>query len=424
MVFRTFTSCQGSSEYSISAFTALVVLQCLLLLPKFGDPYAENDDSCDTTGSSTTRQLDNDQDMIPAKKFSSNFGITERGYSHSYGFVGITCEKPSSNGSSRDVSSHYSRGSSYRYRMPNRHARSEGYIRDLNTLGTNCGGSVRSNENQSVPHGNPAAPNEADDQKSEECQPKTSTCSVWLGSLPICWNSLWMLLYHLVIFMGIHATLLASRIHGSIALNKHALETCTHLRDKFPLGMWSPRLGYPLISESTFFLTYMSCTTFELITRKSSDASYLSNFFSRHFFKERLWIGIVRSLLQFVIFFYAFFLEISSILNGYGSPMQIVCGFSMGMLMLWINALLTQLLQLSDMSTSTMNLNWFWSLLSLLNFWICSVLFYISVYGLPLTAPYMYLQVASWIPLLLLTTQKGKQIFMWQDISYALYAFN
>ncbi|GFE53884.1 hypothetical protein BaOVIS_012880 [Babesia ovis] len=424
-LFRRFTSCQGNADYGISAFTALVVLQCLLLLPKFDDPIAdEPSDSDSHTAPSTFSHLDNHGNILTAKKLRDAARMPHREFFRSEGFVGIVCDKSTPSASSGAIHSYDSNISLIQSRAARRKLHSEGFITDLAAMRPSRLDSVATiKEGDDSPLSSTEDNNE-DERFPDSPEQKSSFCVSWVGSKTICWNSLWMLLYHLVIFMGIHATLLASRIHGTIAINEYALETCSHLRDKFPLGMWSPRLGHQLISESTFFLTYMSCTTFELITRKSSDASYVKNFFSFHFLREQKFIGVTRILLQGVIFIYAISQIIISMLTGYGSPMQIVCGFSMGMLMLSINAVLTQLLELSDMSKSTMNLNWFWSLLSLLNFWICSVLFYISVYGLPLTAPYIYLQFFAWIPLLILTTRKGRHIFMWQNISSALYAFN
>ncbi|CDR97645.1 hypothetical protein, conserved [Babesia bigemina] len=434
-LFRSFTSCRGEAEYNISAFTALVVLQCILLLPKSDESAGDHGETSGVTTRSL-RRMDRDGAQFPSKNLGDNLDFANRSCFSNEGFVSIICEK-------------------FSPRTPpltsSRVAGGPGSKRSLTSCGTNdkndrsttldrrmCK-SVPAYEEQTsmddrahADNAGDASTNEASDAdkdhdeipSDENDDVAPNPCAAWMYSCSICWNSLWMSLYHFVSFMGIHATLLASRIHGTIELNKHALETCVHLRDKFPLHMWSPRLGYQLISESTFFLTYMSCTSLELVIRKYDDASYLKNFFTGHFLKERRCLGIMRILLQAVIFLYAFVVILASIFTGYGSPMQILCGFSMGMLMLWINSLLTQLLQLSDMSKSTLDFNWLWSLLSLLNFWICGVLFYVSVYGIPLSAPYIYLQVASWIPLLILTTRKGKQIFMWQDISSALYTFN
>eukprot|EP00371_Babesia_bovis_P001957 XP_001610604.1 hypothetical protein [Babesia bovis T2Bo] len=384
------------------------------------DGYPENPCITDeTAGSSTYSGSSRSDGLNERSKIGSSLGIDAGDCFRHEGFMTIMCENPAPRASTHGISSYDATISQSQVNWSPRKVHSGGFVTSLNPTIPSRLNSVATIGNELKDN----SPDNSDPKDGSSVEPKASRCQ-WLSFHSICLNSLWMLLYHLVFFMGTHATLLASRIHGSIALNAYSLETCAHLRDKFPLGMWSPRLGHQLISESTFFLTYMSCTTFELVLRKSSDASYLRNIFSLHYFKERVWVGITRLILQAVIFLYALSLIIISIITGYGSPMQIVCGFSMGMLMLWINAVLTQLLELSDMSKSTMNLNWFWSLLSLLNFWICSLLFYISVYGVPFSAPYMYLQIFVWVPLLILTCREGKQIFMWQDFSSALCAFN
>ncbi|GBE62283.1 hypothetical protein BOVATA_037760 [Babesia ovata] len=434
-LFRSFTSCRGDAEYNISAFTALVVLQCILILPKSDDSSGDDEEASELTTRSSLRRLDKDG-HFPSKNLTDNLDFANRSCFTNEGFVSIICEKFSPRTSpvisSRVTGSQGSKRSMTSYAN---HDKSDGdskIDRRMCKSGPAYDEQTPTNDETPVNNVGDASTNETIDPDQPQGDPSSNEngdggpnpCTAWMYSCSICWNSLWMSLYHFVSFMGIHATLLASRIHGSIELNKHALETCGHLRDKFPLHMWSPRLGYQLISESTFFLTYMSCTSFELVIRKYDDSSYLKNFFAGHILKERRCLGIMRILLQALIFLYAFVVILASAFTGYGSPMQILCGFSMGMLILWINALLTQLIQLSNMSHSTLNFNWLWSLLSLLNFWICGVLFYVSVYGIPLSAPYIYLQVVSWIPLLILTTRKGKQIFMWQDISSALYTFN
>ncbi|KAK1939598.1 hypothetical protein X943_001417 [Babesia divergens] len=386
-VFRDYTSCHGNKEYDISIFMVLISLQFILLLFKV-DGKKEVADNGSDINLPLFQRLDRDGHLFANKKLKGHLGFMEKRLLPPDAFTRVVCHALTPNGSNASSP-----------RPPaGRPIVSQSIVPSVSDMSrTDSLGAA-----------------EVDGRRnSDHVDRLPSPCQHSFTNYSICWNSLWMLFYHLIIFMGIHATLLASRIHGAIELNKHALETCSHLWDHFPLGLWSPRMRYPLFSENTFFLTYLSCTSFELIVRKSADASYVRNFFRFQFLKECRLFGTMKIILQCLIFMYGGFVVSMSMVYGYGSPMHIVSGFSLGMMTLWINAALTQLLQLSHMSTSTLDLNWLWSILSALNFWICGLLFYISVYGIPFTAPYIYLQIAAWIPLLILTKQKGKMIFAW-----------
>lgn len=403
-VFRSYTICHGQYEYDISIFVVLVCLQLLLSLLKVEHKSGKEEKKLGDATEPSHRELNSDNELIPKKQLSEHLDMRNIRMRSADNLAGVICDVFSGS-NMLEVSPHNSGalGSSRSFDI--------GEKRPMDELRKDAAGMSPKGEQEKDELAHKAACIRHPFRHSR-------------ANFSICWNSLWVLFYQLLAFMAIHATLLASRIHGAIELNKYALETCSHLWYKFPLGMWSPRMRYPLLSESTFFLTYLSCTSFELVTRKSSDASYVKNFFGTHFWKDCPLIGTLRIVLQCVIFVYGASSVVMSMVYGYGSPMQIVTGFSMGMMMLWINAALTQLLQLSHVCTSTLELNWFWSLLSLLNIWICGILFYITVYGIPFTATYTYLQIFCWFPLLILTKRKGKKIFVWRDIPYALYTFN
>ncbi|KAK1441858.1 hypothetical protein BgAZ_501900 [Babesia gibsoni] len=409
-VFRTFTSCNGDAEYEISIFMALVFLQSILVLVKVEHELPNRDEELEESMRLAYQLVDKEGNLLPSKQIKSSREdmMRKRNLSKETS-LDIICDVFTDD-SSRDVTSQRS-GRLHRTNTSSEDASETQY--SYLTTTNNSSRSMRETGDYIIK------------QRSHYSRDggRRSSLHSW-SQFSVCWNSLWMLFYHLVIFMSIHATLLASRINGTIELNKYAMATCSHIQGKFPLGMFSPRMTHPLLSEYTFFLTYLSCTSCELITRKYADASYLRNFISRDHFKICKLFACFRILVQIGIFAYSMVMIGMSIYYGFGSPMQIVSGFSVGMLVLFVIAALTQLLQLSHMSTSTLEWNWFWSILSLMTFWISGFMFYISVYGIPLTVPYTYLQIGCWLPLTILTMRKGKAIFNWRDISSALYTFN
>ncbi|BAM42472.1 conserved hypothetical protein [Theileria orientalis strain Shintoku] len=233
------------------------------------------------------------------------------------------------------------------------------------------------------------------------------------GRVKICWSSIWMISYHFVIFMGVHGSLLASRIHAQISLNKYGIETCPHL-SYFPLSLTSPKLKDPILSETVFLVTYLSFTIHEIVIRKTENCFLIKNFFGKHYFKESKMLGAVRLIIQIALFSANIGLIIVCITNGFGSPMHVLVGFSISMLALWINSLLSQLLELThygEMKAPTLDYSYIWSILSAFLLWFCGFFYYVSVYGVPYKRVYFYLHPLAWAILISLTYYKRKEIF-------------
>ncbi|UVC49330.1 hypothetical protein MACK_003156 [Theileria orientalis] len=229
----------------------------------------------------------------------------------------------------------------------------------------------------------------------------------------ICWSSIWMISYNFVIFMGVHGSLLASRIHAHISLNKYGIETCSHL-SYFPLSLSSPKLKDPILSETVFLVTYLSFTIHEIVIRKTENCFLIKNFFGKHYFKESKILGSIRLIIQIILFSGNLALIIVCITNGFGSPMHVLVGFSISMLALWINSLLSQLLELThygEMKAPTLDYSYIWSILSAFLLWFCGFFYYVSVYGVPYKRVYFYLHPLAWAILISLTYYKRKEIF-------------
>ncbi|XP_952759.1 uncharacterized protein TA07070 [Theileria annulata] len=229
----------------------------------------------------------------------------------------------------------------------------------------------------------------------------------------ICWSSIWMVSYNFVIFMGVHGSVLASRIHANISLNRYALETCPHL-EYFPFNLSSPTLKEPILSESVLLVTYISFTIHEIVIRKTENCYLVKNFFGKHYFKESLILGSARLIIQVILFSLNIGIIVLCILTGFGSPFHVLVGFSISMLSLWINSLLSQLLDLThygEMKAPTLDYSYIWSILSAFVLWFCGFFYYVSVYGFPYKRPYVYLNPISWILLISLTHFKRHEIF-------------
>ncbi|KAF5153184.1 putative integral membrane protein [Theileria parva strain Muguga] len=229
----------------------------------------------------------------------------------------------------------------------------------------------------------------------------------------ICWSSIWMVSYNFVIFMGVHGSVLASRIHSGISLNRYAIETCPHLA-YFPFNLSSPVLPAPILSESVLLVTYISFTIHEIVIRKTESCYLIKNFFGKHYFKESLILGSARLIIQVVLFSLDIAIIVMCILTGFGTPFHVLVGFSISMLSLWINSLLSQLLDLThygEMKAPTLDYSYIWSILSAFVLWFCGFFYYVSVYGFPYKRPYVYLNPISWILLLSLTHFKRHEIF-------------
>lgn len=398
-VFKMYTSCHGDKIFDITWIGGLIVLQCILSLPSL-DRHGNEEYS----KSAAAVILENSSDVSNNAEYSD---ITVRYTSE---LQNPTMEATIDDGKPNSYTErHYSADA---LRPDSKKKTKEKRVGSISQEDT-CG--YIDSVSESALHG---------DRTKDEQEPKvsigklSSLRDVVKSRFGICWNSLWMLLYNLIIFLGIHSSLLASRIHGNIDLNKYALETCSHL-SVFQFSFTSPTLKYPLISESVFMITYLSFAVHELVVRKAENSFLIKNFIGRHYFKESKILGSIRLIVQLGIFSGNIFLICFCIMCGYGSPMHVLVGFSLSMLVLWVNSHLSQILQLThlrDMRTATLDFNWLWSLMSSFVLWLCGFLFYASVYGIPYSSLYLYIHPVAWILFLSLTFCKGRQIFAWRNI--------
>ncbi|UVC54565.1 hypothetical protein MACJ_004116 [Theileria orientalis] len=396
-VFKKYTSCNGNKVHNINWIGALIVLQMVLLFvtieqdtPKGGKALGvineekENEEEGEVSEDENYNMRDNSgayQRVFPGSDYAIKIEDTEekkRKLSRKSGSKEMIIE------------------SGGKERIEEEDIIGEDKGSDGGRKGTTVDESLRSDLSDTV------------------VTPKIfKGKNVLSGRMKICWSSIWMISYHFVIFMGVHGSLLASRIHAHISLNKYGIETCSHL-SYFPLNLSSPNLKDPIISETVFLVTYLSFTIHEIVIRKTENCFLIKNFFGKHYFKESLILGAIRLIIQIVLFSGNMALIILCITNGFGSPMHVLVGFSISMLALWINSLLSQLLELThygEMKASTLDYSYIWSILSAFLLWFCGFFYYVSVYGVPYKRVYFYLHPLAWAILISLTYYKRKEIF-------------
>ncbi|AFZ79954.1 hypothetical protein BEWA_028030 [Theileria equi strain WA] len=397
-VFKMYTSCHGDEVFDITWIGVLILLQCLLSLPSL-DRHGNEEYSKSTT----SVILEDESDM------SNKIGYTADSSNITIRYASELQDQPTATASINSGAQGSYSEKHYKTSVSKIKDNRVGSISQEDTCGYIDGVS------ESVLRGQ----NKKEEQEQKSSGTKCSALNNWFNArFGICWNSLWMLFYNLIIFLGIHSSLLASRIHGNIDLNKYALETCSHL-SVFQFSLMSPTLKFPLISESVFMITYLSFAVHELVVRKAENSFLIKNFIGRHYFKESMLLGSIRLIVQVGIFSGNIFLICFCITCGYGSPMHVLVGFSLSMLVLWVNSHLSQILQLThlrDMRSATLDFNWLWSIMSAFVLWLCGFLFYASVYGIPYYSLYLYIHPVAWILFLSLTFYKGSQIFAWRNI--------
>ncbi|GIX65652.1 chaperonin HSP60 [Babesia caballi] len=228
-LFREFTSCQGSFEFSINTFTALVVIQCLLLLPKLKEPFVEDGESSETHSAEGHRRLDNSGNLLPPEKLSSRIDSPSRRLFSNDGFINLLGDKfsakPYSEMTSRvsslgrdsvdSVSIHVKLDSDDEL-LKGRDKQRKRSRKSLRAKKDDVASAVAS---QLLASDGDAPLDESTPEEAKGC----IRASSWMSNVTICWNSLWMLLYHLqALFERAHvARRRADRVAGRDIFIRH-----------------------------------------------------------------------------------------------------------------------------------------------------------------------------------------------------------
>eukprot|EP00922_Rhytidocystis_sp_ex-Travisia-forbesii_P022599 GHVS01033078.1.p1 GENE.GHVS01033078.1~~GHVS01033078.1.p1 ORF type:complete len:851 (+),score=144.68 GHVS01033078.1:210-2762(+) len=93
----------------------------------------------------------------------------------------------------------------------------------------------------------------------------------------VCWNSVWMLSYYAIFFLGFHASLLGWRVYGTNGRNLQTFYTCKHMTATLFKGQLP--LIRSIISDFAFIELFLSVVAAMLFTRKYSDPYTVSSYF-------------------------------------------------------------------------------------------------------------------------------------------------
>ncbi|KAK2194947.1 bifunctional Ribosomal protein S5 [Babesia duncani] len=304
-VYREYTTCHGDADYGFAWFGALLFFQLLLSLPSIENGYNDTFDSDDDSFklkpmSDKSRDSTAEMVLVHQKTNNRNTIITMNSNSHR------------------------------RVKEP---------IIDLDNL-----------SHRSITFKAKKAPSNRGPTHNISW---IDSGTRWQYKFGLCLNTCWIIFYNLIIFMGIHASLLASRVYGSIDLNRLGLETCDHLNE-FHFSLGSPALMHPLIHEPIFMITYLTFLMHVITVRKGKDASYISNFIRFYWSRETPFLCFFRIIIQLAMYVELLALMVMSMLNGYGSPLHIVSAFAMAMLFLWVVTYLSHLMQLNEIRYTEM----------------------------------------------------------------------
>eukprot|EP00922_Rhytidocystis_sp_ex-Travisia-forbesii_P051195 GHVS01076017.1.p1 GENE.GHVS01076017.1~~GHVS01076017.1.p1 ORF type:complete len:894 (+),score=150.62 GHVS01076017.1:71-2683(+) len=242
--------------------------------------------------------------------------------------------------------------------------------------------------------------------------------SAGVGTLRVtglCWNSLWMLSYYAIFFLGFHASLLGWRVYGTNGRNVQTFYTCKHMNA--PVFKGQLPLIRSVISDFTFIELFLSAVSAMLFTRKYSDPYTISSYFRCLSCCRRVAAGppmlyATQATLQTVMFVFAIWDISLCWTGGYGTPLQIMSAGLLASATLWVLSVLTHVLQVDRVSFQpTLEYHWLWATFCLIIIWLCGFLFYLSVYDLLFWSTYYIAHVATWALYALLLACRFSRIF-------------
>ncbi|KAF8822334.1 hypothetical protein IE077_003988 [Cardiosporidium cionae] len=231
-----------------------------------------------------------------------------------------------------------------------------------------------------------------------------------------CWNSIWMLSLLGIFFLGLHASLLGWRIYGNEAADVATTKSCAHVVSLFPDG--KIRTNFSFLSEFTFIECFIAFATAFLLVRKFRNPflieNYLILFSSRHSCRGASAFYTFQGFFQLLIICFATLNISLAWMTGYGSPSQILGGLFLSAIALWVFTVLAHVLEVDRHPrkfTATLDFFWLWMIAALVIFWLCGILFYISVFGLQWNN-YFVPHITTWCFFIIATFSKFKSIFL------------
>ncbi|CEM02152.1 unnamed protein product [Vitrella brassicaformis CCMP3155] len=246
-----------------------------------------------------------------------------------------------------------------------------------------------------------------DDVGDADPSPRTRRASCLLG---IHWNSVWMSLYMALYFLGFHASLYGWRVYGNSDSLETTWMTCQSQDDAVRRSR---------ISEFSYIEGFWAFATAFVAIRKCRDPWRVSNYVGLRVLRECCScqyssIAYCQVLLQLSIIIAAGTKIGMCWTGGYGTPMQLLFGFLLACVTLWVVVILTHVLQVDYALPGvgpSLEYHWLWATISLAIIWGCGFLFYLSVYGIPTPDMYWIWHFSFWVIFFLLLMLRFNQIF-------------